>query len=215
MKLFLDTAEISEIREAAKTGLLDGVTTNPSLVAKSGSSFEDVLKEITTVVDGPISAEVISTTTQEMLVESKRLAKIHPNIAVKLPMIPAAMPVVAELKKLGVMTNVTLVFSVNQALLAAKAGATFVSPFVGRLDDAGENGMQVVSNIIKVYRNYNFSTQVLAASIRRPEHVQQAAEIGAHIATLPYKVFEQLFQHDLTDSGLQKFLNDWKNVPIK
>lgn len=212
MKLFLDTAIIDEIKKAATTGLLDGVTTNPSLVAKSGRKFEEVLREIVAIVNGPISAEVISTTTQEMLEEGRKLAKIHPNITVKLPMIPQAMPVVRQLTSEGVMVNVTLIFSANQALLAAKAGATFVSPFVGRLDDIQEDGMKVVSDIIHVYRNYGFKTQVLVASVRHPQHVKQALELGADVATMPFSVFQQLFQHPLTDIGLKKFLDDWKKV---
>lgn len=210
MKIFLDTANIDEIRQAAATGVLDGVTTNPSLVAKTGQPFEDILREIVQLVDGPISAEVIGTTTSEMLREGKALAQIHPNITVKLPMIKAAMPVVRELVTAGTMVNVTLVFSVNQALLAAKAGATFVSPFVGRLDDIGEDGMMLVSDILHVYHTYGFTTKVLAASLRHPQHVKQAAEHGADIATIPLTVFEQLFLHPLTDLGLKKFLNDWK-----
>ncbi|EKD76232.1 MAG: hypothetical protein ACD_43C00184G0005, partial [uncultured bacterium] len=173
MKIFLDTAEISEIQQAASSGLLDGVTTNPSLVAKTGRPLAEVLLDIIAIVDGPISAEVLSTDSAGMLAEGKKLAAIHKNIAVKLPMIPAALPVVKELSQAGIMTNVTLVFSVNQALLAAKAGATFVSPFVGRLDDIGEDGMLLVTDILRVFKNYGFKTQVLAASIRHPQHVKR------------------------------------------
>lgn len=210
MKIFLDTAEIKEIQQAAQTGLLDGITTNPSLVAKSGRTLADVITEIAQLVDGPISAEVLSTTTTDMIAEGMKLAAIHPNITVKLPMIAAAMPAVKQLNQAGIKTNVTLIFSVNQALLAAKAGATFVSPFVGRLDDIGEDGMMLVSDIVHIYKNYGFKTQVLAASIRHPQHVKQAAEIGADVATLPYSVFMQLFNHPLTATGLEKFLSDAK-----
>lgn len=210
MKIFLDTAEIREIEQAAQTGLLDGITTNPSLVAKSGRALADVITEIAQLVNGPISAEVLGTTAADMLAEGRKLAAIHPNITVKLPMIAAAMPVVKQLNQAGIKTNVTLVFSVNQALLAAKAGATFVSPFVGRLDDIGEDGMMLVSDIVHVYRNYGFTTQVLAASMRHPQHVKQAAELGADVATLPYSVFMQLFNHPLTTAGLEKFLSDAK-----
>lgn len=212
MKLFLDTAEIEEIKAAATTGLIDGITTNPTLIAKSGRNFETVIKEITEIIDGPISAEVISTDTATMLEEGLALANIHPNVTVKLPMIPAAMPVVTTLAQAGIMVNVTLVFSVSQALLAAKAGATFVSPFVGRLDDIGEDGMNLVHDILHVFQNYNFSTQVLAASIRHPQHVLAAAQAGAHVATIPYSVFQMLFKHPLTDSGLEKFLADWETA---
>lgn len=212
MKIFLDTALVSEIKAAAETGLVDGVTTNPTLIAKSGRKFETVIKEIAKIVDGPISAEVISTQPKQMLKEGRALASIHPNVTVKLPMITGAMPVVKQLVSEGIMVNVTLVFSLNQALLAAKAGATFVSPFVGRLDDTGEDGMNLVSNIVHVYQNYGFTTQVLAASIRHPLHVTQAAEVGADIVTLPYTVFEQLFKHPLTDLGLVRFFNDWKQA---
>lgn len=210
MKIFLDTAEIKEIQQAAQTGLLDGITTNPSLVAKSGRALADVIAEIAKLVDGPISAEVLSLNTADMIAEGMKLAAIHPNITVKLPMIASAMPAVKQLHHAGIKTNVTLVFSVNQALLAAKAGATFVSPFVGRLDDIGEDGMMLVSDIVHVYKNYGFKTQVLAASMRHPQHVKQAAEIGADVATLPYSVFMQLFNHPLTAAGLEKFLSDAK-----
>jgi transaldolase len=210
MKIFLDTAAVAEIEQAAVTGLLDGITTNPSLVAKSGRPLTDVLLDIIKLVNGPISAEVLSTDSAGMLAEGKTLAAIHPNITVKLPMIPAALPVVKQLHEAGIMTNVTLVFSVNQALLAAKAGATFVSPFVGRLDDIGEDGMMVVSDILHVYKNYGYNTQVLAASLRHPQHVKQAAELGVDAATLPYSVFVQLFNHPLTTAGLAKFLSDAK-----
>lgn len=212
MKLFLDTADVNEIKLAAASGLIDGVTTNPSLVAKAGRPFETVLKEICALVNGPISAEVISVETDQMIIEGRKLAKIHPNITVKLPMIAAAMPAVKQLASEGIMTNVTLVFTVNQALLAAKAGATFVSPFVGRLDDIHEPGMDVVRDIVQVFKTYDFSTQVLAASMRHPEHIKQAALAGAQVATLPYTVFQELFNHPLTDAGLKKFLADWSTL---
>lgn len=212
MKLFLDTADVNEIKLAAASGLIDGVTTNPSLVAKAGRPFETVLKEICALVNGPISAEVISVETDQMITEGRKLAKIHPNITVKLPMIAVAMPAVKQLASEGIMTNVTLVFTVNQALLAAKAGATFVSPFVGRLDDIHEPGMDVVRDIVQVFKTYDFSTQVLAASMRHPEHIKQAALAGAQVATLPYTVFQELFNHPLTDAGLKKFLADWSTL---
>lgn len=212
MKLFLDTASIEEIKQAVSTGLINGITTNPTLVAQAGRNREEVIQEICQLVDGPVSAEVLSTTTDEMLAEGLALAKLHKNITVKLPMIKAAMPVVQALAAQGIMTNVTLVFTANQALLAAKSGATFISPFVGRLDDINEDGMAVVADILQVLRNYKFTTQVLVASIRHPQHIQQAAALGADVATLPYKIFEQLFLHPLTDSGLAKFLQDAKQA---
>lgn len=208
MKLFLDTALIDEIKQAASSGLLDGVTTNPTLIAKSGRSQAEVIKDICQIVDGPVSAEVLALQTPDMLAEAHALAKLHPNVVVKLPMIPAAMPVLKQLARAGIKTNVTLVFSVNQALLAAKAGATYVSPFVGRLDDAGKNGMAVVADMLHVFKTYHLATQLLVASVRQPDHVQQAALLGAHVATVPYAVFQSLFQHPLTDAGLQKFLQD-------
>lgn len=212
MRLFLDTALIDEIKQAASTGLIDGVTTNPTLIAKAGRPLEEVIKEIAAIVDGPISAEVLAMEAAAMLPEAQALAKIHPNVIIKLPMIQAALPVVQQLSSEGIKTNVTLVFSVNQALLAAKAGATYISPFVGRLDDAGENGMAVVADIIRVFKEYNFSTQVLVASVRHPDHVRQAALLGAHVATIPYAVFQELFLHPLTDAGIVKFLKDAKTI---
>lgn len=212
MKLFLDTAEISEINAGAKTGLIDGITTNPSLLAKSGRSFANVVKDITKIIDGPISLEVLSTTTDKMLKEGRVLAKLHPNIVVKLPMTMAAMPVVKQLRSENIPVNVTLVFSANQALLAAKAGATYVSPFIGRLDDVGENGIELIHEILQVYQNYNITTQVLAASIRHVSHIRESAMAGAQVATLPYSVFEKLAQHPLTTSGLEQFLKDSKKI---
>lgn len=208
MKLFLDTALLDEIKRAAGTGLIDGVTTNPTLIAKAGRARDEVITEICQLVNGPISAEVNSMESEQMLTEARQLAKLHPNIVIKLPMVLHALPIVRQLTTEGIHTNVTLVFSVTQALCAAKAGATYVSPFVGRLDDAGENGMAVVADIIQVFKAYHFSTQVLVASVRHIDHVRQAALLGADVATLPYAVFNELCLHPLTDAGLQKFLKD-------
>lgn len=213
MKIFLDTANIEQIREAAAMGVLDGVTTNPSLVAKEKRDFKTGLREICEIVQGPVSAEVIATTTPEMLAEGRDLAKLAPNIVVKIPLIPAGIKAVKVLAQEGIRTNVTLCFSAVQALLAAKAGASFISPFVGRLDDRGHDGMEIVSQIRTIYDNYGFSTEVLAASLRHPLHVLQAALAGADVGTLPYDVFTKLFQHPLTDLGLEAFLNDWKKMP--
>ncbi|MDK9700682.1 MAG: fructose-6-phosphate aldolase [bacterium] len=211
MKFFLDTASVTEIREAASWGILDGVTTNPSLVAKEKIvSFEELLKEICAVVPGPVSAEVVSTECAEMLKEAHHLVKIADNIVIKIPLIPEGLKAVKILSSEGIPTNVTLCFSSGQALLAAKAGATMVSPFVGRLDDISQDGMKLIEEIVTIYRNYDFATEVLVASVRHPIHVQQAALIGANIATMPWKVFQQLVQHPLTDSGLEKFLADWR-----
>lgn len=210
MKFFIDTASISEIREAASLGVLDGVTTNPSLVAKEGKKFRELLEEIVQIVDGPISAEVVSTDYEGMLKEARELAKIHSNIVVKVPLIKEGLKAVRTLSEEGIMTNVTLCFSPTQALMAAKAGATYISPFIGRLDDVATDGMELIQQIVTIYMNYDYQTQVLAASIRHPIHVLQAALIGAHVATMPLKVMEQLIQHPLTDIGLQRFLDDWK-----
>lgn len=203
---------MEEIREAAALGIISGVTTNPSLVAKEGRDFFEVLKEITGLVDGPISAEVISTEAAGMVAEAEELAAIHPNIVIKIPMLPEGIKAVKALEARGIRTNVTLVFSANQALLAALAGASFVSPFVGRLDDAGHDGIAVVADIVEIFDTYGFSTQVIAASIRHPLHVVQAAQAGAHIATVPYKVLMQMFKHPLTESGIKRFLDDWARV---
>ncbi len=213
MKIFIDTADTAEIRKYAH--LIDGATTNPSLIARSGRIFEEVVKEITTIVDGPISAEVISLDAEGMVKEAKPLAKIHKNITIKIPMTDEGMKAVKELKKLGIKTNVTLIFSANQALLAAKAGATYVSPFVGRLDDIGKRGMDIVKDIVQIYKNYNFDTQIIVASVRNLDHVREAATLGAHIATIPPKVLAEMFKHELTDKGIKKFLDDWKKVPKK
>ena len=212
MKFFLDTANVNEIREAASMGVLDGVTTNPSLVAKEGRDFVEALKEITTIVDGPISAEVVSTTYEAMLDEAMPLAKIHPNIVIKVPLIKDGLRACKTLRERDVPVNVTLCFSANQALVAAKAGATFISPFIGRVDDAGQIGMDIIQQIRTIYDNYGFDTQVLAASLRHPIHVLECAMAGADVATMPYKVFEQLIKHPLTDVGLANFLKDWEKT---
>ncbi|MDO5717771.1 MAG: fructose-6-phosphate aldolase [Tissierellia bacterium] len=212
MKFFIDTANIDEIKEVATWGILDGVTTNPSLIAKEGRVFEEVIKEISEIVDGPISAEVISTESEGMLEEARELAKIHENIVIKLPMTKEGLKACSKLTQEGIKTNVTLVFSTNQALLAAKAGATYVSPFLGRLDDIGFDGMDLVSQIADVFFNYDIKTEIIAASVRHPLHVTKIAESGADIATIPYKVFNQMLNHPLTDIGIERFLNDWKGV---
>ena len=210
MKFFVDTAEISEIRDLADSGLLDGVTTNPSLVAKSGRQFIDLVKEICEVVDGPVSAEVASTDFETMLAEGKFLSTLAPNIAVKVPLTPAGLKVCKTLSRDGTMVNVTLCFSAAQALLAAKAGASFISPFVGRLDDIGQNGMDLIADIVQIYANYPaIKTEVLVASIRNPIHLIEAAKIGADVATIPPSVIKQLYAHPLTDKGLAAFLADW------
>ena len=212
MKIFIDTANINEIKEAASMGVLDGVTTNPSLVAKEGKDFKDLLKEICSVVNGDISAEVVSTELDGMLREGRELAKIHDNIVVKVPLIKEGLKAVKCFKAEGIKTNVTLCFSPNQALLAAKAGAYIISPFVGRLDDISMSGMQLIEQILTIYRNYNFDTQVLVASIRHPLHVVESAMMGADIGTMPFSVITQLIKHPLTDIGLDRFLADWKKT---
>ena len=213
MKIFIDTANIKEIKDAASMGLLDGVTTNPSLIAKEGRKFEDIIKEICTIVEGDISAEVVATDYEGIIREGRALAKISDKIVVKVPLIKEGLKAVRTFKAEGIKTNVTLCFSPNQALLAAKAGAYILSPFIGRLDDISSNGMELISQIMTIYRNYGFDTQVLVASIRHPLHVVDAALIGADIATIPYNVLIQLIKHPLTDIGLEKFLTDWKKVP--
>lgn len=212
MKFFIDTADIDEIRDAASLGILDGVTTNPSLIAKEGRDFHTVLKEIVSLVNGPISAEVTAIDLEGMLDQAHTLAAIHPNIVVKLPLITEGLRACKRLSDKGVKTNVTLCFSASQALLAAKAGATYVSPFIGRLDDISEDGMELIHTIRVIYDNYGFETQILAASIRHPMHVVQAALAGADVATLPHKVIGQLVKHPLTDIGLAKFLADWEKM---
>ncbi len=215
MKFFIDTANIEEIRKANELGVIDGVTTNPSLMSKEGKDPVKLLKEICSVVKGPVSAEVVGTTSDVMIKEAKSLAAIHKNIVVKISMIEEGLKAVRKLSGLGIRTNVTLVFSSPQALLAAKAGATYVSPFVGRLDDISHNGMALIGEIIEIYDNYMFETEVIVASVRNPLHVVEAARIGAHIATIPYAVISQLIKHPLTDIGLAKFLKDWEKVPKK
>jgi transaldolase len=210
MKFFIDTANIGEIKEAARMGVLDGVTTNPSLVAKEGKDFRKLLEEICAIVDGPISAEVVSTNFDGIMREGRDLSKVHKNIVVKVPLIKEGLMAVKALKAEGIRTNVTLCFSPNQALLAAKAGASFISPFIGRLDDISHNGMDLIRQIVTIYRNYAFETEVLVASVRHPLHVVEAAMIGAHICTMPFKVIDQLIKHPLTDIGLEKFLADWR-----
>lgn len=209
MKFFIDTADIEEIRDLASTGMVDGVTTNPSLAAASGKSFLDLISEICAVVDGPVSAEVTATDFETMMKEAAVLRKIAPNVAIKVPLIPDGLKCCKALSDDGVMVNVTLCFSANQALLAAKAGAAFISPFVGRLDDIGTDGMSLIDDICDIYANYNFSTEVLVASIRHPMHILEAARMGAHVATMPPKTLRQLYKHPLTDKGLDAFLADW------
>lgn len=213
MKLFIDSANLKEIREAAAMGLVDGVTTNPSLVSKEGRPFRQTIEEICQVVDGPISAEVTAVDCEGMLREGRELAKIHPNVVVKVPLIAEGLKAARIFAEEGTRTNVTLCFSPNQALLAAKAGAFIVSPFVGRLDDISENGMALIQQIVTIYKNYQFKTQVLVASVRHPVHVVEAAMMGADIATMPYAVMMQLIKHPLTDIGLKKFLADWEKLP--
>lgn len=209
MKFFLDTGNIDEIKEAVSWGVLDGVTTNPSLVSKEGKDFKHLIKEICSLVNGPVSAEVVSTTKEMMLEEAYELAKIHPNVVVKIPLITEGLKAVKVLSAKGIKTNVTLCFSANQALLAAKAGATYISPFIGRLDDISTEGMQVIRDTKVIYQNYGFRTQILTASIRHPLHVLDAAKCGSDIATMPFKVLEQIVKHPLTDLGLKRFLADW------
>ena len=213
MLFFLDTANIKEIREAKALGILDGITTNPSLIAKEGRSFHEVIREICEVVDGPVSAEVTSTTAEGMLDEGRHLAQLHRHVVVKIPMIPEGLKVVKQLTGEGIRVNVTLIFSPAQALMAAKAGATYVSPFIGRLDDIGQVGMDLVAQILEIFGQYDFATKVLVASIRNPVHVVEAARLGADIASMPYAVFMQLFQHPLTEIGLRRFLADWEKLP--
>jgi transaldolase len=211
MKIFLDTADVSEIRKYAAWGIVDGVTTNPSLVAKSGRVFEDVVAEICRIVDGPVSAEVTALEADAMVAEGERLAAIHPNVVVKVPLIPEGLKAVRALTDRKIRTNVTLCFSSTQAVLAAKAGATIVSPFVGRLDDIGVDGMALIEEIVTTYRNYGYTTQVLVASIRSVEHVRKAGLIGADICTMPAAVLDKMVQHHLTDKGLAQFLKDWES----
>lgn len=210
MKIFIDTANLAQIKEAASYGLLDGVTTNPSLVAKEGKNFKQLLQEIVEIVDGPISAEVVASDYNGIIKEANELAKIHENIVVKVPLIKDGIKAVKKLTEEDIKTNVTLCFSASQAILAAKAGATYISPFVGRLDDISFNGMDLIKQIVEIYKNYNYKTQILVASIRHPLHVVEAALMGAHVCTMPFDVIEKLFNHPLTSIGLEKFLKDWE-----
>jgi transaldolase len=214
MKFFIDSGDIEEIKKAAAMGLLDGVTTNPSLLAKSGKPMKKALAEICEIVDGPISGEVLATEYDAILREGHEIAKIHKNMVVKVPLIPEGLRAVKTFRDENIRTNVTLCFSANQALLAAKAGASFISPFIGRIDDTSHEGMQLIEQIIGIYQNYGFNTEVLVASVRSPIHVLQAAQLGADICTLPFKVIEQLAYHPLTDIGLKKFLEDAKKIPL-
>jgi len=215
MKFYLDTASVKEIHEAASLGLLDGVTTNPSLVAKEGRVFREVLTEICNIVDGPVSAEVVSLEAEAMVKEGKELAKIHKNIVVKVPLIPEGLKATKRLTAEGIRVNVTLCFSPTQALLAAKAGAWCVSPFIGRLDDISSNGMELIRQIVTIFRNYEYKTYVLVASVRHPQHVVEAALAGGHICTMPFAIFQQMVKHPLTDIGLKKFLADWDSQARK
>ena len=215
MKIYLDTGNVKEIAEAARMGILDGVTTNPSLVSKEGRDFKDLILEICQLVDGPVSAEVVSVEADAMVKEGLELARIHPNVVVKCPLIPEGLAATKRLAAEGIRVNVTLCFSPTQALLAAKAGAWCVSPFIGRLDDVSSDGMELIRQIVTIFQNYDFPTQVLVASVRHPQHVVEAALVGGDICTMPYGVFQQLAKHPLTDIGLKKFLADWeaRNAP--
>ncbi|WP_416198751.1 MAG: fructose-6-phosphate aldolase [Sporanaerobacter sp.] len=215
MKLFIDTANIDEIREINDWGVICGVTTNPSLIAKEGRDFKEVISEITSIVDGPISAEVISLQWDGMVKEARELSKIHPNIVIKIPMTKDGLKAVSILHRENIKTNVTLVFSPSQALLAARAGASYVSPFVGRMDDIGNEGMAIIKDIKEIFKNYNISTEIIAASIRHPMHVIDAAKAGSDIATVPYKVFVQMVKHPMTDMGIERFLKDWEGLTNK
>ncbi|MFH1703421.1 MAG: fructose-6-phosphate aldolase [Nitrospirota bacterium] len=215
MKFFIDTANVEEIKKAWGLGVIDGVTTNPSLISKEGKDPIELLKEICSIVNGPVSAEAVSMISDEMVKEAEILSKIHENIVVKIPMIEQGLKAVKRLSAMGIKINVTLIFSPIQALLAAKAGATYVSPFVGRLDDISHNGMGIVSEIVDIFANYMFDTEIIVASIRNPLHVLEAAKMGAHIATIPYSVIIQLIKHPLTDIGIERFLKDWEKVPKK
>jgi len=215
MKLFLDTANLQEIKEAASWGILDGVTTNPTLCARENMPFETLIKEICQVVSGPVSVECISTRAEDIVVEARKLNSLAPNLAIKIPVTLEGLKATKILSSEGIRVNMTLVFSPSQALLAAKAGAAFVSPFIGRLDDISHHGMELVEQIVTIYENYNFETEIIVASVRHPGHVVEAALIGAHIATVPFSVMEKLVKHPLTDLGIEKFLQDWKKVATK
>ena len=213
MKIFLDTANVEHIREANSWGVVDGVTTNPTLIAREGRNFEEVVREICEIVDGPISAEVVSEDAEGMVKEARELSKIHKNVVIKIPMTPEGLKATRALKDEDIKTNVTLVFSSNQVLLAAKAGATFVSPFIGRLDDQGQVGMEVIRETVTILETYDFDTQVIVASVRHPIHVLESALAGAHIATVPFDVLKKMARHSLTDVGIRKFLEDYKKIP--
>ena len=215
MRFFIDTANVEEIREANDLGVICGVTTNPSLIAKEGRDFIEVVKEITQIVDGPISAEVISLNAEGMVAEAEKLSKIHKNIVIKLPMTEEGLKATKKLSQRGIKTNVTLIFSGVQALLAARAGATYVSPFVGRLDDIGQNGMDLISEVVEIFSTNNIETEIIVASVRNPIHVSQAAMIGADIATVPLKVIKQMTKHPLTDKGIENFIKDWEGASLK
>jgi transaldolase len=214
MKFFLDTANLNEIRDVASTGILDGITTNPTLISKEGNPFEQQLLKICSLVDGPVSAETVSPDAAGMIDEGRHLARLHKNIVVKCPMTREGLKATKMLSDEGIRVNVTLVFSATQALMAAKAGATFVSPFVGRLDDTSQDGMALIKDVVGIFSNYDFKTEVLVASVRHPIHVIQAGLIGADICTMPAKVFEQMMKHPLTDRGVEQFLKDWEKVPV-
>ena len=213
MKIFIDSANSDEIRKANEWGIIDGVTTNPTLVAKENKDFRELVREIISIVDGHISVEVISTDAEGMVKEAVEISEWSQNIVVKIPMIPEGLKAVKILNTKNIKTNVTLVFSVNQALLAAKSGATYVSPFIGRLDDIGHDGMQIVRDMVDIFNRYNFKTEIIVASVRHPLHVIDVAKAGAHVATVPFNVIEKMFNHPLTDIGLKRFLNDWEKVP--
>ena len=215
MKLFIDTANVTDIRKANELGVICGVTTNPSLIAKEGLVFEEVIKEISSIVDGPISAEVITLEASKMVEEGTTLAQIHPNIVIKIPMCEEGLKATKQLTEKGIKTNVTLIFSAQQALLAARAGATYVSPFIGRLDDIGFNGMSLIEDTAEIFEIHGISTEIIAASVRHPIHVLEAAKAGAHIATIPYSVITQMIHHPLTSSGIEKFLADWEGLQCK
>jgi len=212
MKIFIDTANIEAIKKFSAMGIIDGVTTNPTLIAREGIKFNELINEIVHIVNGPVSVEAVSLDAEGMVREARQLSKIAPNVVVKIPMMPEGLKAVKTLSREGVKINMTLVFSANQALLAAKAGATYVSPFIGRLDDGGHVGMDVVREILGIFKNYDFKTEVIVASIRHPIHVIEAAKAGAHVATIPPNVLEEMLKHPLTDVGLKRFLEDWKKV---
>jgi len=212
MKFFIDTAEVDLIKECIAIGMCDGVTTNPSLIAKAGKEFGPTVKEILSIVPGPVSVEVTATDAPEMIKEAENFAKWGKNVVIKVPMTREGLKAIKHLESNNIKTNATLIFSVNQAIMAAKAGASFISPFIGRLDDLGENGMQLIADMVQIFKNYNFKSEIIVASIRHPMHVVESAKLGAHIATIPPKVVQQMVKHPLTDIGIEKFLNDWKKV---